>query len=120
VLSGRVLIVDDEPDVLLAARLLLEDAGYSVHVASGGEAALALIDEAKPDAVFLDLRMPGMTGWDVLEVLAAKSSPVPVIALSADGGRGGAERCLELGAKGYVRKPFRGVDLTSALETLHR
>jgi two-component system, OmpR family, response regulator VicR len=97
----------------------LENAGYFVLDAKGGEEALALMDEAKPDAVFLDLRMPGTTGWDVLEELAVRGNAVPVIVLSADASRGGVERCLELGARAHVRKPFRGDDLTSALRAVY-
>jgi CheY-like chemotaxis protein len=119
-MSRKVLVVDDEPDVLLATRLLLQTAGYSVLEARTGEEALALVEEAEPDAMFLDLRMPDMDGWDVLEELGARGhlERVPVIVLSAHGSPGRVERSVELGAKAYVRKPFRKADLTRALDAV--
>jgi CheY-like chemotaxis protein len=119
-MSRKVLLVDDEPDVLLATRLLLQTAGYSVLEAKTGEEALALVEEGKPDAIFLDLRMPGMDGWDVLAELRARGylERIPVIVLSAHGSPGRVEQSLELGAKAYVRKPFRKADLTRALDAV--
>ncbi|HEX8855304.1 MAG TPA: response regulator [Thermoleophilaceae bacterium] len=115
-----VLLVDDEPDILLAARLLLEDAGYAVIEASGGQDALDLMGKTKLDAVFLDLRMPGVDGWDVLEELRGRSTVtrLPVIVLSAHADPSAVERSVALGARGYVRKPFRAADLTRALRTV--
>lgn len=117
-MSPTVLLVDDEPDVLLATRLALEAAGYAVIEARGGEEALDLAEKRKVDAVFLDLRMPGVDGWDVLNEFGAKStiSRLPVIILSAHADPSAVARSVELGAKGYVRKPFRAADLTQALE----
>lgn len=117
---STVLVVEDEPNVLLAARLLLEAAGYQVIEASGGEEALRVVETSELDAVFLDLRMPDMDGWEVLETLQAKStsSRLPVIVLSAHSSPDTVKRSVELGAKGYVRKPFKATDLTRALETV--
>jgi CheY-like chemotaxis protein len=119
-MSRKVLVVDDEPDILLATRLLLQSAGYSVVEAKTGEEALTLMKEVEPDAVFLDLRMPGMDGWDVLEELGARGylERVPVIVLSAHGSPDRVERSVELGARAYVRKPFRKDDLTRALDAV--
>jgi CheY-like chemotaxis protein len=116
--SRTVLVVDDEPDILLATKLLLQDAGYRVIGARGGEEALQLVDAEQPDAMFLDLRMPGLDGWDVLEELRARSAiqSLAVIVLSAHADPRAIERSVELGARGYVRKPFRGADLTRALD----
>src|SRR4051812_44524311 len=113
-----VLLVEDEPDLLLATRLILEDAGYAVIEASGGATALELVKNRKVDAVFLDLRMPGFDGWTVLEDLQADShtSHLPVIVVSAQADPSAVKRSVELGAAGYVRKPFRAADLTQALE----
>jgi CheY-like chemotaxis protein len=120
VVSRTVLLVEDEPDVLLVARLMLEEAGYAVIEARGGEEAIELAEKAKVEAVFLDLRMPGMDGWGVLEELRARGiiSRLPVIVLSAHADPSAIERSFELGAKGYVKKPFRATDLTRALEAV--
>jgi CheY-like chemotaxis protein len=117
-LSRKILVVDDEPDILLATRLLLESASFSVVEARNGEEALAAVDVEKPDAMLLDLRMPGMDGWEVLEHLREKGQlgRLPVIVLSAHTGGTTMERSFELGAKGYVSKPFELADLRKALE----
>lgn len=119
--AGRtVLLVEDEPDVRLATRLLLEGAGYAVVEASGAEEALDQVENTTVDAVFLDLRLPGVDGWGVLEKLKARSggSLPPVIIVSAQADPSVAARSAELGAVGYVTKPFRAVDLTQALENV--
>jgi two-component system, OmpR family, response regulator MtrA len=118
-MSRTVLLVEDEPDVLFAARLMLEDAGYAVIEATGGEDAVALVETTSVDAVVLDIRMPDMDGWAVLKKLQAEgglSSLPPVIVLSAHADPSAVERSAELGARGYVRKPFQAADLTGALE----
>jgi CheY-like chemotaxis protein len=80
-----VLIVDDEPDVRLVARLVLASAGYEVREASSGEDALALLEgDERPDAVLLDVRMPGMGGWETLRRLrAGDDDGVPVVIFTA-------------------------------------
>ena len=115
--GSTVLIVDDQPEILVGTRLLLQEAGYSVLEARGGEEALAVIEQSRPDAMFLDLRMPGMDGWDVLEALRQDStiSDLPVIVFSAFADPAAVERSRQLGARAYVRKPFRATDLTRAL-----
>ena len=119
-MSHTILLVEDEPTVLLAARLMLEAAGYGVIEASGGEEALGVVEESDLDAVFLDLRMPGVDGWEVLERLQAEgtSSRLPVIVLSAHSSPDTVKRSVDLGAKGYVCKPFKAAALTRALETV--
>jgi CheY-like chemotaxis protein len=117
-MAHSVLVIDDEPDIRLATRLLLQSAGYSVTEAMSGEEGVALVGELGPDAVLLDLRMPGMDGWGVLERLRAdgRLEHLPVIVLSAFADAGTVERAVESGASGYVRKPFESADLTRALE----
>src|SRR5882757_1977944 len=79
-----VLIVDDEPDVRLIARVVLTSAGYDVIEASSGEEALAaLSDDVLPDAVLLDIRMPGIDGWETLRRLRADKSALPVVIFTA-------------------------------------
>jgi CheY-like chemotaxis protein len=118
-MSRTVLVVDDEPDILLAARLILEEAGCSVIEAGSGEEALELVEAENTDleAIFLDLRMPGLGGWGVLEELRAKGlSRLPVIVLSAYCDPVAVGQSAELGAAGFLSKPFWAADLTHALE----
>jgi DNA-binding response OmpR family regulator len=119
-MSATVLLVEDDAEVMFAARMLLETAGYVVIEASGGEEALELADEESLDAILLDLRMPGLDGWAVLETLRANrpSSRLPVIILSAHGSPATVHRSIELGADGYVKKPFQAADLRRALEAV--
>jgi CheY-like chemotaxis protein len=79
-----VLVVDDEPDVRLVARLVLSSAGYDVIEAASGEEALAqLSGDTLPDAVLLDVRMPGMDGWETLARLRNDQTDVPVVIFTA-------------------------------------
>jgi CheY-like chemotaxis protein len=115
--SKQVLIVDDEPDIRLVARLELADLGLLVHEASSGEEALALLRASDPDAVLLDLRMPGMDGWGVIEQLAAEGrlADLPVFVFSAHMDESAWERARALGCRGFVPKPYRSAQLREAL-----
>jgi CheY-like chemotaxis protein len=120
-MSRTVLVVDDEPDILLAARLMLEGAGCRVIEAGSGEEALELVEAESTgvEAVFLDLRMPGLGGWGVLKELRAKGiSRLPVIVLSANCDPLAVEQSAELGAAGYLSKPFWAADLAGALKAV--
>lgn len=99
----KILLVDDEEAILKILRIKLRISGYEVLIARDGQQALELIKTAHPDAVVLDIIMPGTDGFQVLEIL--KSLPyVPVIASSARPENG--EKALALGAKDFVAKPF--------------
>lgn len=104
----RVLVVDDEPDVQDFVRMVLEQGGYDVACADNGEQALARIRDDKPDLVVLDLMMPVMDGWTVLEELGGKLPPPVVVILSAAADAIRAERA---GASGCISKPFRPAHL---------
>ena len=120
-MSRTVMVVDDEPDILLAARLMLEAVGCTVIEARSGAEALELADTEKADveAIFLDLRMPGLDGWGILSEFRAKgTSYPPVIVLSACCDPVAVEQSAELGASGYLSKPFQTADLTRALEAV--
>ena len=103
---GRVLIVDDEPDVLLLLRIELEAEGYDTLLAADGETAIRRIIEERPDIVLLDVMMPVVDGWGVLQRLAEHGSTTRVIVLSAKASDSDVARALELGAHEYVTKPF--------------
>jgi DNA-binding response OmpR family regulator len=96
----RVLIVDDEPDVLLLLRIELEAEGYETLLAADGETAMRRIAEERPDVVLLDVMMPVVDGWGVLRRLADAGSTTRVIVLSAKANDSDVVRALELGAHG--------------------
>jgi CheY-like chemotaxis protein len=117
---ATVLIVDDEPDIVLLVRVNLELAGHDVLTAADGEAGLAAVHANHPDAIVLDVMMPRLDGWSVLERL--KSDPdvlirtIPVVMLTAlstdqDQVRGGIE-----GAIAYLAKPVAAGALVKAVE----
>lgn len=113
-----VLVVDDEPDILLLHRLNLEAAGHEVILAADGTTALERIAERRPDCVVLDVMMPVLDGWGVLERLRAVDSPPPVIVVSAKSMPADVEQAMQLGAKDYVTKPFESDDLIARVEAL--
>jgi DNA-binding response OmpR family regulator len=117
---ARVLVIDDEPDVLLLCRVNLSHAGHEVLEALDGALGVELAGTEHPDAVILDLMMPGLDGVDVLTLLASDDATrdIPVMMLSAKTQRADRERCREAGALAYVTKPFSPVELTALVETL--
>jgi CheY-like chemotaxis protein len=116
----RVLIIDDEPDVLLLCRLNLQQEGREVLEASDGSTALALARERHPDVIVLDLMLPGITGFDVLETLKqdASTSDIPVLVLTAKSLRADRERSQGLGAAGFLTKPFLPSELCEMVDSL--
>ncbi len=115
-----VLVVDDEPDIRDLIQINLEGAGYRVATASSGEEALEAVDREAPDAIFLDVMMPGVDGWSVLENLKAASghdlSDIPVFMVT---GMSETEHRLRGGIEGalrYITKPFDPLELITAIE----
>ena len=105
-MTARILVVDDEPDVLLMLRMSLEDEGYDVVLAPDGQAGLERMAEQRPDLVLLDLMMPVLDGWAVLERKRRDGDDTPVLVLSAKSDPDDIDRALALGAVDYVGKPF--------------
>jgi two-component system, OmpR family, alkaline phosphatase synthesis response regulator PhoP len=113
---SKVLIVDDEPDVLLLLRVNLEASGYETVLAADGETALTRIDDSVPDLVLLDIMMPVMDGWGVLRALADRADAPRVVVVSAKSSDRDVVRALTSGALDYVTKPFDPDDLISVVE----
>ena len=114
----RVLIVDDEPDVLLTLRVILEAAGFEPSLAADGETALRRIDEQPLDVVLLDIMMPVLDGWFVLAELQGRALRPQVIVCSAKTADADRERALNLGAAAYVTKPYSPDDLIAKIHTV--
>jgi len=110
---SKVLVVEDEASIQKLAKANLTASGYQVLVAGSGEAALRLVQTEHPDLVLLDLRLPGMSGWDVL--LAIRTSKnlrgIPVVIMTAVVPDGGENLIRHLRADGYLTKPFTVDDL---------
>ncbi|MBV8159316.1 MAG: response regulator [Acidimicrobiia bacterium] len=110
-----VLIVDDEPDVLLLLRIELEAEGYDTLLAADGETAVKRIVEERPDVVLLDVMMPVVDGWGVLQRLREQRSAARVVVISAKASENDAVRAFELGAHEYVTKPFEPAALLATV-----
>jgi len=110
--TRRVLVVDDDPDILDALSEILEVEGYDVHRARNGREALVRVEQAPPDLVLLDLMMPVMDGSEFARNLAPGRRP-PIIVLSAD--RNVSVKAMEIGALGWLAKPFELDELLAAV-----
>jgi CheY-like chemotaxis protein len=120
-MKGRtVLVVDDEPDILFMLRMILELSGFVVSDASNGRQAIDAITAEVPDAVVLDIGLPDMSGWDVLERLRDDGTlrAERVVILSAHVSPDAARRAAEFGCGRFVSKPFRTDEIVGALEAI--
>jgi CheY-like chemotaxis protein len=117
---ARVLVIDDEPDVRWLLRVTLERVGHEVILADDGLRGVAMAQKQRPDAIVLDLMMPVMDGYGVLDALAKddRTVEVPVLVLTAKAIPDEEERVTEAGARRFVTKPFDPNDLVRELEDL--
>lgn len=116
----KILIVDDEPDILLMLRVNLEAEGFVTLLAGDGETALRRIVEERPDVVLLDVMMPVIDGWGVLERLALMDPRPRVILLTAKSSDRDLSKARELGADEYITKPFDPDMLLRTIESVMR
>lgn len=116
----RVLVVDDEPSVRMICRFNLLAAGIDVREAVDGREALALVREDVPDLVLLDVMMPALDGWDVARELRSdpRTRDVPVVFLTARAEAADRQQAAELGAVGYVLKPFDPIELPARIHRI--
>ncbi len=107
-MARRVLVVDDEPNIVLSLEFLMKQAGYDVRVARDGEAALAAVAAEPPDLILLDVMLPKRDGYDVCQSIRADPAlrGVRIIMLTARGREIEREKGLALGADDYITKPF--------------
>ncbi len=119
-MSKEILIVDDEPGVVVAIQFLMEQQGYTVLVAERGEDALDLIYRHKPDLVLLDIMLPGISGWEVCEIIRLNPDcrTVKIVFLTARGDEAEIARGLALGADAYITKPFNNDHLIAKVNAL--
>jgi len=107
-MTRTVLLVDDEPNIVLSLEFLIEQAGYVARIARDGEAALKAIEEYKPDLILLDVMLPKRDGFDVCERVRANPAwkDIRIVMLTAKGRDSEREKGLALGADAYITKPF--------------
>lgn len=117
-LKKKVLVVDDEPNIVLSLEFLLRQAGFEVEVARDGPAALAAVENFQPALVLLDVMLPGLDGYEVLQALRGRREKegLKVILLTARGREADRLKGLDLGADLYFTKPFSTRDLVAAVK----
>ncbi len=116
----RVLIADDEPNIVVSLEYLMKREGHEVHVARDGDEALAALRRLKPALVLLDVMMPGRSGFEVLAAARADDSlaGLKVVMLTAKGRDTDVAQGLGLGADAYVTKPFSTRELAAKVREL--
>jgi DNA-binding response OmpR family regulator len=119
-MSKVILVVDDEPNILLSLEYLMQQAGYEVRSARDGDAALEAMQNGKPDLVLLDVMMPRRDGYEVCQAIRARPEwkGVKIIMLTAKGREVEREKGLSLGADDYVTKPFATQELVDKVRQI--
>jgi DNA-binding response OmpR family regulator len=119
-MSKKILIVDDEPNILISLEFLMRRDGFEVAVAQDGEEALRIIREQRPDLVLLDVMMPKLNGFEVCKQVRGDLalSDTRIIMLTAKGRQAEVAKGLALGADGYITKPFSTRDLVIQVRSL--
>jgi DNA-binding response OmpR family regulator len=117
--SARVLVIEDDPDTRRALQEVLTRGGLSVLHAADGRAGLRAVHAERPDAVVLDIGLPGMDGWQVLERLRDLSD-LPVLLLTAHSAEAEKVRGLRAGADDYLTKPFGNAELVARVQAMLR
>jgi DNA-binding response OmpR family regulator len=118
--SKKILIADDEPNIVAAVEFLLRRNGYEVHVARDGEEALKLVEACHPDLVLLDVMMPQKSGYEVCQRMRERPDwrHIKIIMLSAKGRDLEVNKGLSMGADVYVTKPFSTRELMGKIKDL--
>ena len=116
----KILIVDDEPNILISLEFLMKREGYDVLLARDGNEALAAIASERPDLVLLDVMMPGKTGFEVCQAVRADPTlaGTRILLLTAKGRETDIAKGLALGANGYMTKPFSTRELAQRVREL--
>lgn len=119
-MSKRVLIADDEPNIVVSLEFLVKQKGYDVRVVHAGDDALKVVAEFQPDLVLLDVMMPRISGYEVCQKLRENPAfrDIKIIMLSAKGRDVEVSKGLAVGADAYVTKPFSTRDLMARIEQM--
>jgi len=121
-LPKKILIVDDDPGIVVALQFLMEQQGYNVLTAESGEFALELLHRYNPDLVILDIMLPGIDGWEVCEIVRLNPDcrNIEIIFLTAKNSEVEIAKGLALGGDAYITKPFLNDQLVAKVKDLLR
>jgi CheY-like chemotaxis protein len=113
-----VLVIEDNEDIRENTAEILEFSGFSVIAVDSGEHGLSAVFDSRPDVILCDIMMPGLDGYDVIRKLKGDplTSGIPFIYLTSSGEKGDLELASDMGANGYVRKPFEGSQLVAEIQ----
>jgi len=116
----KILVVEDEPEIRILVKTILEKAGYSVVEAEDGEAALRLVNEEEPDLVLLDVMIPGIEGWEVCRRIRENEATrrLPIIMVTVRTTDEDIQRSVECGANAHINKPFDQRELLDTIKKL--
>jgi DNA-binding response OmpR family regulator len=119
-MSKRIVMAEDEPNIVAAVEFLLQRAGYEVHVARNGDEALKLVEDCKPDLVLLDVMMPLVSGYEACKRIRERADwqYIKIVMLTARGRDAEVSKGLALGADLYVTMPFSTRDLIGKINEL--
>ena len=119
-MANKILVVDDEPNIVLSLEFLMKQAGFQVRTASDGEAALAAIAAEPPDLMLLDVMMPRKNGYEVCQAVRANPEwkDIRIIMLTAKGREVEREKGMALGADDYITKPFSTQEVVDRVREL--
>jgi len=119
-MTKKILIVDDEPNIVLSLEFMMKKEGFAVAVATDGDAALEQVAAFAPDLVLLDVMMPKKSGYEVCQILRADPAcgALKIVMLTAKGRETEVAKGIALGADAYVTKPFSTKDLVAQVKLL--
>lgn len=119
-MGKRVLLIEDEPNIIEAISFILSRDGFTVHTHEDGETAIAKVKAAPPDMIILDVMLPGKSGFEILRELRADSanSTLPILMLTARGQEKDREQAMRLGADHFMTKPFSNSEVRDQVRAL--
>ena len=119
-MGGRILLIEDEGNIIEAISFILSRAGWQVQGHGNGATALDAVARTRPDMIVLDVMLPGCSGLEILRALRQRpeTAALPVVMLTAKGQLKDRETALELGADAYLTKPFSNADLLATVALL--
>jgi DNA-binding response OmpR family regulator len=118
--TKKILIVDDEPNIIVPLQFLMEKSGYQVLIAQSGEEALESVSKNRPDLILLDIMLPGIDGYEVCEILRLNPEwkDTKIIFLTAKGREVDIAKGMVLGADEYITKPFSNQQIIDCVKRL--
>jgi DNA-binding response OmpR family regulator len=119
-MSKKILIADDEPNIVISLEFLMQNSGYQVATAANGDEALRQITELRPDLILLDIMLPQKNGFEVCQKIRENPAwnGIKVVMLTAKGRESEVTKGLALGADAYITKPFATKDLLAQVQRL--